>query len=386
MNRWLLVFAALAVFASASADSTKKVVCYYGSWAGYRNGDGKYDISQMDSTLCTHMIYGFVGINSDGSIRVLDAWNDLADNYGLGGFKKFGDLRKKSPSTKMMVAIGGWNEGSSTFSTVAGSSTLRQKFAKNAAEFLDKHGFDGFDIDWEYPNQRGGKEADKKNFVEMLKAVKTELKKKGKILSIAVGAAESLATLSYDPISQIAANVDFINLMTYDLHGTWDGVTGHHAGLYSPTSGDKLNVHAAVLYWLKKGCPPEKLILGVPFYGRAFTLSNSNNNGIGAPSSGPSLSGPYTQEGGYLGYNEICTKLKEGGWTVIHGNKEKSPYAYKGNQWVGYEDEQSIKVKADYVKEKGLGGLMTWSIDTDDFRGICGTKNPLLKAMNLVRK
>ena len=90
---------------------------------------------------------------------------------------------------------------------------------------------------------------------------------------------------------------------------------------------------------MKNGCPPEKLILGVPFYGRAFTLSNSKNNGIGAPASGPSSSGPYTQEGGYLGYNEICEKLNQGGWTIIRGDKEKSPYAYKGNQWVGYEDK-----------------------------------------------
>ncbi|XP_018048674.1 PREDICTED: acidic mammalian chitinase-like [Atta colombica] len=384
MNRWILVFTALAALASI-ANSAKKVVCYYGSWAGYRNGNGKFDVSQIDPSLCTHAIYGFVGINSDGSIRILDAWNDVGDNYGLNGFGKFIGLKKKSPSTKMMVAIGGWNEGSTTFSKVASNPALRKAFAKNSATFVDKYGFDGFDIDWEYPNQRGGKQEDINNFVEMLKECNTELKKKGKILSVAVGATESLASLSYK-IDKVAQNVDFINLMTYDLHGTWDGVTGHHAGLYSPTSGDKLTVHAAVLYWLKNGCPPEKLILGVPFYGRAFTLSNSKNNGIGAPSSGPSSSGPYTQEGGYLGYNEICEKLNQGGWTIIRGDKEKSPYAYKGNQWVGYEDKTSIQIKAQYVKDKGLGGLMTWSIDTDDFKGLCGEKYPLLKAMNLVKK
>ncbi|KAG5337146.1 CH3L1 protein, partial [Acromyrmex heyeri] len=383
MNRWILVFAALAALASV-ANSSKKVVCYYGSWAGYRNGNGKFDISKIDPTLCTHIIYGFIGINQDGNIRVLDPWNDEADNYGLNGFGKTVALRNKSPNTKIMVAVGGWNEGSSTFSMVASNSNLRKTFAKSVAALLKKHSFDGLDIDWEYPNQRGGKKEDIENFVKLLKECNTELKKQGKILSVAVGATESLASLSYN-IKKVSENVDFINLMTYDLHGTWDGVTGHHAGLYSPTSGDKLTVHAAVLYWLNQGCPPEKLILGVPFYGRAFTLSNSKNNGIGAPASGPSLSGPYTQEGGYLGYNEICEKLNQGGWTIIHGNKEKSPYAYKGNQWVGYEDEKSIQAKVQYVKDKGLGGLMTWSIDTDDFNGSCGKKYPLLKAMNAVK-
>jgi len=140
-----------------------------------------------------------------------------------------------------MVAVGGWSEGSTTFSNVASNPALRKAFAKNSATFVNKYGFDGFDIDWEYPNQRGGKQEDINNFVEMLKECNTELKKKGKLLSVAVGATESLASLSYK-IDKVAQNVDFINLMTYDLHGTWDGVTGHHAGLYSSTSGDKLTV------------------------------------------------------------------------------------------------------------------------------------------------
>ncbi|KYQ51640.1 Acidic mammalian chitinase, partial [Trachymyrmex zeteki] len=362
-----------------------KVVCYYGSWSVYRNSNGKCDISSIDPSLCTHLVYSFVGMNADGNIRILDSWNDVADNWGQDGFGKFNNLRKKSPSTKTMIAIGGWSEGSTSFSAVASSSISRKAFAKNAVTFTEKYGFDGLDVDWEYPNQRGGRSTDIENFVNMLKDLKTELKKKNKLLSVAVGATESLASLSYK-IAQVAEQVDFINLMTYDLHGTWDGVTGHHAGLYAPKTGDKLNVHAAVNYWLKNGCPPEKLILGVPFYGRAFTLSNSNNNGLEAPTSGPASSGPYTQEGGYLGYNEICEKLQQGGWTVVHNDKTKSPYAYKGNQWVGYEDEKSIQVKVQYVKDKGLGGLMTWSIDTDDFRGTCGKKFPLLQAMNKVNQ
>jgi len=89
---------------------------------------------------------------------------------------------------------------------------------------------------------------------------------------------------------------------------------------------------------LNSGCPPEKLIVGVPFYGRTFTLADKNQNGLGAPTTGPGIAGQYTREGGMLGYNEICESFKEGGWTVVYHKEHHSPYAYKDNQWVGYDD------------------------------------------------
>jgi chitinase len=93
-----------------------------------------------------------------------------------------------------------------------------------------------------------------------------------------------------------------------------------------------------VHFWLKSGCPPEKLILGVPFYGRAFTLADKNQNGLGAPTTGPGTAGPYTREAGMLGYNEICESMKQGGWSVVRNEEQRTPYAYKDNQWVGYDD------------------------------------------------
>ncbi|KYM95213.1 Chitotriosidase-1, partial [Cyphomyrmex costatus] len=359
-----------------------QVVCYYGSWAGYRNSDGRFDISHIDPKLCTHLIYSFVGINKNGDIRVMDPYNDLPDDYGKNGFGKFVELRKKSPNAKMMVAIGGWSEGSDGFSTVVNNPSLRAKFVKNAVAFVKKYHFDGFDVDWEYPNQRGGKKEDLQNFVNVLKELKTELKKSNLLLSIAVGAPESLASQSYKPIKSVCDNVDFVNLMTYDLAGTWEQVTGHHAGLYAHKSGHKLNVDAAVQYWLNNGCSSKKLIVGVPLYGRAFTLADKNKHGLEAPSIGPATAGPYTQEGGYLGYNEICVLLKQGGWKVEHHKDQRTPYAYKNNQWIGYDDKTSIKEKVDYIKKKNLGGAMVWSIDTDDFLGKCGEKFPLLTALS----
>lgn len=165
---------------------------------------------------------------------------------------------------------------------------------------------------------------------------------------------------SYD-VSGIAAQVDFINLMSYDLHGAWDHQTGHNAPLYDRNSD--LNVDSCVRYWLAKGCPKEKLVVGIPTYGRSFTLQTASNNGLSALTVGPGHEG-ITAEKGTLGYNEIVNNNWQRQWI----ESQKVPYAYNGNQWVGYDDVRSVTEKSNYIVNKGLGGCMFWSIETDDFK------------------
>jgi chitinase len=286
----------------------------------------------------------------------------------------------------MMMSIGGWNAQSKPFSIIAADKNLRSAFAQNILNNLITHDFDGFDFDWEYPAQRDTLYAsnDKANFVELLKELKSVLSAAGKLLTIAVGATESSASLSYD-IPNVAANVDFINLMSYDLHGTWDGRTGITAPLYAATFETtsyqkQLNVDAIVKYWLSKGCPKDKLILGIPLYGLSFTLSNPNNFGLNAPISAGGVSGVFINAPGFLGYNEICFNLLNNGWTRYWENTQKVPYAVKGNQWVGYDDAQSIAIKLNYIAANDLGGAMFWSIETADFSNLCGDgKFPLIR-------
>ena len=102
--------------------------------------------------------------------------------------------------------------------------------------------------------------------------------------------------------------------MAYDLHGPWDDVTGLNAPLYAG-SADKtilqkqLNVNASIQYWLKNGAPREKIILGMPLYGRTFSLRDSSQFEVGAPHNGPGLGGQYTNEPGMIGYNEVENKI-----------------------------------------------------------------------------
>lgn len=134
-----------------------KVICYLGSWANYRPGNGAFKIQDIDPKLCTHLIYAFVGIKPDGGIRILD---DNLDNK-LGAISKFNALKKAHPKLKTLVAIGGANEKSITFSTVVKSQKLRSAFIKNAVSFVRTRGFNGLDLDWEYPTRNGGSPDDK---------------------------------------------------------------------------------------------------------------------------------------------------------------------------------------------------------------------------------
>jgi len=146
-----------------------------------------------------------------------------------------------------------------------------------------------------------------------------------------------------------------------------------------------LNVEYTINYLLKKGAKPEKTILGVPLYGRSFLLKNSAHNHMGDAARANAFAGPITREEGFLGYNEICKELVAPGsnWSVVWEKCHQAPYMFKGDRWVSYDNERSVRLKANFAFDQKLGGVMVWSIETDDFKGNCnGVKFPLLHTLN----
>lgn len=251
-----------------SQISEKHLIGYWGSWSVYRQGDLEFNTSHIDAKLFTHLIYCFFAPTSDGEIEHID------DNVSM--IAKFRGLKPSNPECKLMAAVGGYDEARSrAFSQMASNPSSREKFAKNASKFLNRHGFDGLDIHWLYPES-----GDKENLVLLLESIKQEFKSSNHILSIAVGPTKYRADMVYD-VPGIESNVDFINLLTYDLHQAYEGVTGSNSPLYSgPAVNQEHNIDACVLYWRSEGASNEKIIVGLPTNGKTFKLSDPSRNGL----------------------------------------------------------------------------------------------------------
>ncbi|XP_034799908.1 chitinase-3-like protein 1 isoform X3 [Pan paniscus] len=307
--------------------SAYKLVCYYTSWSQYREGDGSCFPDAIDRFLCTHIIYSFANISNDH----IDTWewNDVT-LYGM-----LNTLKNRNPNLKTLLSVGGWNFGSQRFSKIASNTQSRRTFIKSVPPFLRTHGFDGLDLAWLYPGRR-----DKQHFTTLIKEMKAEFIKEAQpgkkqlLLSAALSAGKVTIDSSYD-IAKISQHLDFISIMTYDFHGAWRGTTGHHSPLFrgqEDASPDRFsNTDYAVGYMLRLGAPASKLVMGIPTFGRSFTLASSET-GVGAPISGPGIPGRFTKEAGTLAYYEV-----------------------------------------QYLKDRQLAGAMVWALDLDDFQGsFCG--------------
>lgn len=277
-----------------------------------------------DPTLLTHINYAFALIKDDF---------ETLDIKSPSRLQQVVALKKQNPDLKVVLSVGGWGAGN--FSEMAGDAGHRKKFCENCLAAVKQYGLDGIDIDWEYPSSSSAgissSPYDINNFTLLMKELRTELGPE-RLLTIA-----TYAGVKYYDLKTAGQYLDFINIMTYDMGRP----PYHHSALYS-SSKTKNSCEEAVEKHFQAGVPYEKLVLGVPFYGK--------------PSEGESIDYGYIISGEYSKYTRR--------WDDV----SKVPYLVDeaGAMVLCYDDEQSLALKADYIKSKGLLGAMYWSIEADD--------------------
>uniref|UniRef100_A0A8D8WSD5 Probable chitinase 3 n=1 Tax=Cacopsylla melanoneura TaxID=428564 RepID=A0A8D8WSD5_9HEMI len=387
MNRFtatVLSLVAVLCFGGTFVQCMSKV-CYYTDWSVYRQGpSGNFQPNDIDFSVCNYIMYSFVELDGETyNVKLADPWADLPDGGGHGFIEKVIALAA-SNDAEVIVSLGGWTDsGHAAYGTLMTTDSLQVQFVQHVVAFITKYGFKGLDIDYEYPqcpqgNCRPG-DAEKKGFSKLLGKLRSEFNKHGFKLTAAVNSAADNIDKYYEA-EALNQNLDWIGMMTYDYAISSQPKVGLEAPFFQFGSEPATwNVQASVEAWLSRGVAANKLVLGVPLYGASFTLADASKNTIGSSASGPGSGG------GPMFYNQICD-LQNQGWTVVteeNGKPIGGTYAYKDNQWVGYDDVSDVQAKGQYIKSKGLQGYMVWEVSGDDFKGLCGQgKYPLLSALS----
>jgi chitinase len=387
----LILIGAVGGRTSASTAPPMRVVGYLASWGVRSKGTS---IAGLPAKHLTHIFYAFAEIAPDGSVTLGNRCVDVGacDKDGslpriAGG--NFGELRRlkaRYPHLKLTISIGGW-AGSARFSDAALTDASRRKFAGSAIDLFLRRWpglFDGIDIDWEFPVEGGLKgnverPEDKQNFTLLLAELRRELDAQGqrdrRHYELTIAASARPAEVANLEVQKITALLDFINVMTYDYH------TGFHyahfnAPLYAVANDPTpdLTIDSTMRVFSKSGVPAEKLLVGIPFFSRAFGGVANINGGFLQPAPTP----PKNWRDSDGDWRRLSvTRLRDPRYKRYWQPTARVPWLYDpttGN-WISYDDPESVRAKMDYVRGHGYGGVVIWELGGDDgqlMRAIAG--------------
>ncbi|MEL3945937.1 MULTISPECIES: chitinase C-terminal domain-containing protein [Streptomyces] len=458
------------------ADHQRRVIGYFTGWRTGKNGEPAYLASDIPWDKVTHLNYAFAHIGSDNKISVggdgeknaatgmtwpgvAGAEMDPAYSY-KGHFNLLNKFKKKHPDVKTMVSVGGWAEtggyfgddgkrvnsgGFYSMATNADGSVNQagiETFADSTVAFIKKYGFNGVDIDYEYPTTmkdagnpldwqlaNGRRAGLVKGYAVLMKTLREKLDKAGaadgRHYLLTVAAPSSGYLLRGMETFQVQKYLDYVNIMSYDLHGAWNEYVGPNASLYD--DGKDAELAAAGVYgsqqyggigylntdwayhYFRGSMPAGRINIGLPYYTRGFKNVQGGTDGLwgkAASTDCPAGSGLTKCGDGAVGIDNLWhdkddkgkespagsnpmwhaknlekgvvgdyvtkygfpadTKLT-GTYARKYDSKLVAPWLWNADKkvFLSTEDEQSVKAKADYVVDKGIGGTMVWELAGD---------------------
>lgn len=391
-RRWLGV-AILFCACWASADESQPVVAgYFPAWGVYERN---YHVADLPAEQLTHVMYAFAqpvyNPTSDvASLVSFDAYADVENMYPgdiweqplKGSFNQLRKLKERYPHLKTLISAGGWTL-SGAFSDIAASSNARLTFAASCVSYMTNYGFDGIDLDWEFPVEGGAagtrhRPEDADNFVLLLQALRSRLDLQAQAdgrpywLTIATDGDPRHIATRYR-IAASAQWVDWISVMTYNFAAPSDRKTGHNAPLYANPAQPypELNVDSSVRAYLTNGVPRQKVVMGAPFYGHGFRNVAPTNSGLFQFHGGAS-EGSWGEPGS-LDFRDLRDGvaghpyISSGGFSNCWDSYTQTPYLFNPTSFVfiAYDNECSMRLKASYARASNLRGVMIWSLDSD---------------------
>jgi chitinase len=387
----------------AAADSgrqpDKLLGAYFEEWSIY---GANYNIADVQNSgaasKLTHLLYAFANVSTNGECAIADSWADYQSPYLpsvtgqpyagplYGNFAALEQLKQLHPSLKVMISIGGASATNTTnFSNAAATATGRQQLAASCIDMFVKGNvaqdistgtlFDGIDVDWEFPTA-----TDKQNFTALLAEFRHQLNTLGganhKHYLLSIAAPAGSQNYSNMQLAAVAAQLDFLNLETYDYHGTWETTTNHAAPLLDspldPAAGQGLDINSTITAYLGAGVPAGKMLLGVPFYGRGWTGVKDVRYGLYQSSTGPAPSpaGDTLATDGVATFRTLEQFPGKGGYAPHRDYFSYADWLYSApsRTFWSYDDPAAVTYKMAYAKLRagGLGGAFGWALKDDD--------------------
>lgn len=357
LNSFVCLLLAILSFTTAGRTAAAPAVkgAYWPSWFA-----DTFPASAIETSLFTHIYFAFLSpSNETYKFEVSGSTATLLSNFTAS-------LRLKTPRVKTLISIGGGGAGPDLYARMVSSRSTRKAFIDSSIAVARRFGFDGLDLDWEFPENPAQMDDFAVLLEEWRAAVNSEAwstRRPPLLLTAAVYfAADFFLSGVYRayPASSISRNLDWINAMCYDYHGSWDtSATGAPAAFFDPNSN--ISSSYGLGSWIRAGVPRKQIIMGLPLYGRTWKLKDTNVNGIGAPAVGL---GPG--DDGVLFYYQVVAFNKDNGAKVVHDKTTVSTYSYEGTSWIGYDDVTSTTTKIELAKALGLRGYFFWALSYDN--------------------
>ncbi|MFG1608443.1 glycoside hydrolase family 18 protein [Actinoplanes sp. NPDC049265] len=385
----------------AQAHSHRYVkVGYFTQWGiyGRQFPVAKLQTSGAASKL-THINYAFSDVTEDGLCASADAWADwqvpfpaetsvdgVADVAGqpiAGNLNQLAELKAANPRLRVLVSLGGWTL-SKWFSDAAATARSRQRLVDSCVDLWLKGNlpgvapgaaagiFDGIDLDWEWPGADGNagnviRPEDKQNFTRLLATFRDALDRLGRArhhkyeLTAFLPAAPAKIDAGFEA-KKIFKFLDFGTVQGYDFHGSWEARANQQSALRVPAGAPDnpdFSITTTIDAWLDRGAPRGELVLGLPYYGQGWTGVTGGLFGA-ATGAAPGVFAAGTED-----YKTLAG-LPAQGYTVYRDRRAGHTYLYNGTTFWTFDDPAQLRQKTDYIRHKGLGGAMMWSLDGDD--------------------